>query len=803
MRFLKSEIGVNLLTFAGVLILLLIMLAPMAFEGMRPGGADVIGSLGKTHQKAEYQEKTGETVLWNSPIFSGMPIYHRLGGKAYSLDTFLVKVMDNVFYLNIWIYLIGFIGMFYLLKSLTNNYWAALFSGLAFMLIPHYMSLLSIGHFAKFRPIMYMPLVTFLFINVINKRNLVWLAGFIIMFSVQIRTQHYQIIFYQLMVLVFLGVYLLIKLGKEKGWNRVGFKLALFAGAALLVIIMVAQPLFIIKEYTPYSIRGGSGEAGSTGVTSDYATGWSFEPAGILVWMMPRFLGGRSGELYEGDISQLDGRNIPGYWGKMPFTEAYEYAGIMLLLLAVFGVVLYWKNGLIRTLFALFILGTLLAFGRHLPFLYNLFFDFVPMFNKFRVPAMMQITLFFLMAIFAGYGVAGLFSIKDENKKATVKKIYIITAVFVAISLVPLLFGSSFSFEKAGEAKQYSGQVVKLFQQARLEMMQADGLRLLLFALITGLVLSMSVKGKLKREFAMVILIGLLCFDTIPYIKKAEGEMLNPKVLEKVQFTKSATDKFLEQDDSYFRLFPITDNPFNNNNWSYRHNSIGGYSPAKLRIYQDIVENCIFKGSNPQLPVNWNVMKMLNTKYLISGQQLPPENMNLVYQDKSKELLTYQTTFGAKPAWFVGNTIKEESRKKRFALLNKPTLDVYRTAILEKELPIQISQPDSTSVSMMKVGFNDLSYKVYTDKPALLVISEIYYPEGWRAFVDGKETEIFKTDHVLRSVLIEEAGEHEVKMVFSPERFNKYLAMSKVGHLIAYLFLIGCIVIIFKNKGKE
>lgn len=803
MRFLKSEIGVNLLTFAGVLILLLILLAPMAFEGMRPGGADVIGSLGKTHQKSEYQQETGETVLWNSPIFSGMPIYHRLGGKAFSVDTFLSKFLSKITYKYIWLYLVGFIGMFYLVKNLTENYWAALFSGLAFLLIPHFMSLLSIGHFAKFRPIMYMPLVTLLFINVINKRNLIWLAGFIIMFSVQIRTQHYQILFYQLMILVFLGVYLLIKLGKEKGWSKVGLKIGLFAGAALLVIIMVAQPLFIIKEYTPYSIRGGSGEVGSTGVTSDYATGWSFEPSGILVWMMPRFLGGRSGEPYSGNISQLDGKTIPGYWGKMPFTEAYEYAGIMLLFLAVFGVVLYWKNGLIKTLLALFLLGTLLAFGRHLPFLYNIFFDFVPMFNKFRVPAMMQITLFFLMAIFAGYGVAGLFKIKDENKKSVVKKIYIITGIFVAFSLIPLLFGSSFSFEKAGEAKQYGAQVVKMFHQARLEMMQADGLRLMLFALITGIVLAMSVKGKLKREFAVIILIGLVCFDTIPYVKKAEGELLNPKVLEKIQFSKTATDKFLEQDDSYFRIFPITDNPFNNNNWSYYHNSIGGYSPAKLRIYQDIVENCIFNGSNPQLPINWNVMKMLNTKYLVSGQQLPPENMRLVYQDKSKELLTYETNFGAKPAWFVGSFVKEENRKNRFKMINDPELDVYDTAILEKDLPIQISQPDSSSVKMMKVGFNDLSYEVYTSKPALLVISEIYYPEGWKAFVDGKETEIFKTDHILRSVLIDTPGEHEVKMVFSPDRFNKYLTISKVGHVIAYLFLLGCLVLIIKNRVKK
>ena len=192
----------NVILFAGVLIFLVILLSPMAFKGLRPVGGDVIGSLGRNHQYQEYEKETGESVLWNKNVFSGMPVYHRKSAEAFSFDKIIHSYLAKVLYLNIWLYLVGFIGMFYLLRFFKLSWWTSAFCALGFILIPHYMSLLSLGHFQKFRPIMYMPLVTFFFVSFINKKNLLWLIGFIFSFTVQIRTHHYQVIFYQVIVLV-------------------------------------------------------------------------------------------------------------------------------------------------------------------------------------------------------------------------------------------------------------------------------------------------------------------------------------------------------------------------------------------------------------------------------------------------------------------------------------------------------------------------------------------------------------------------------------------------------------------------
>lgn len=811
----------NLITLGVVFILLLIIFSPMVFQGLRPGGVDVIGSRGKTHQKKEFAKETGETVYWNSPVFSGMPIYHRIGGKVFSFDTILNKILDKIIYKYIWIYLIGFIGMFYLLGFFRLGFWSSVFGGIGFIFIPHYMSILSIGHFAKFRPIMYIPLVTFFFISFLNKKNLLWLIGFVFAFSVQIRTQHYQIIFYQIMILVFCGLYYLIQMIKEKKPKEFLIKIILIILSSGLIIMMVAQPLFVTGEYTPYSIRGGTGEKESTGLEIDYATSWSLHPAEILCWVMPRFFGGTSGETYTGSkVEQLKGRQIPGYWGHMPFTQAYDYIGVVLLFFALLGLILNFKNGFIKTLFGLFVLSLLLSFGRHLPLIYNLFFQFVPQFNRFRVPIMIIVIMQIIIVIWAGFGIKSLVKFRyisesslatsteskaDKSHIGQVQKIIIGIAVFLIIlGVIPLIFGNSFSLVKSGDETQYEPQVLSLIKSARLDMMQTDGLRLILFSVLTGLLSILFLSKKIKQIPFFICLFILLLIDQIPYVKKAEGNLQNPEKMEKEYFSKSSTNKILLQDTTYYRIFPITENPFNTNDWSYYHNSIGGYSAAKLRIYQDIIENCLYKGKNPQLPINWNILKMLNTKYIISTSQLPVENLEPYYYDKQKKYLVYKTKIGAQPAWFVGQIEIVPERKERFATLNSVEFDPFQTAILEKEVNFAIQSPDSSYVKVQEASFNRMQFKIYTDKPTLFVASEIYYPPagGWECFIDGKEAEIYKTDHILRSVHIDSPGEHEVLFKFVPETFIKYYHISIYGHIIAYLCLISASVITIRKKVK-
>ncbi|MEA2104581.1 MAG: hypothetical protein U9P79_08085, partial [Candidatus Cloacimonadota bacterium] len=786
-RFIFKDYQKNLITFATVFILLLILFSPMTFRGMRPGGVDVIGSKGGSHQRIEYQKETGKTVYWNSPVFSGMPIYHRIGGKVFSLDSLISKFLGKIVYSIIWIYLIGFIGMFFLLKFFKFEYWVAVFGGLAFIFIPHYMSLLNIGHFAKFRPIMYMPFVTFFFLSFLTKKNLLWLLGFIFAFSVQLRTQHYQIVFYQIMLLVFVGLYFLIKMLIAKETKRFFIKIALIIFASFLVTLMIAQPLFVTKEYTPYSIRGGTGEKGSTGLTLDYSTSWSFHPAEMLTWIMPRFFGGTSGEVYNGNkVPRWKGKTIPGYWGQMPFTQTYDYIGAVIVFLALLGLILNFKNNFIKVLLGLFVLSLLLSFGRHFPLIYNLFFQNVPYFNKFRVPAMIQVLMQFIVIIWACFGINSLVEKEEgrtedgrrrtEDGGLETKKVIIGVLIFlVVLGLIPQIFGSSFSLEKAGESGKYEPQVISLFQTARLDMMQTDGLRLIFFAIITGLLCYLFVNKSIKKYVFLAGLIILLLVDLIPYVKKAEGELYDVEKLEQSHFRKSSADAAILQDTTYYRIFPLTENPFNNNDWSYYHSSIGGYSAAKLRIYQDVIENCLQNN-----PLNWNVFKMLNVKYLIANTQLPPQNVQPYHYDKQNKLLVYQTTIDSKPAWFVEESKIIPERKDRFAKINSENFDPYKTAILEQELDFQIQSPDSSYVKLENASFNKMKYKIYNDKPALLVISEIYYPPagGWKCFVDGKRTEIYKTDHILRSVYIDSAGEHEVVFEFNPEAFVKNYRLS-------------------------
>ncbi|MCF7918702.1 MAG: hypothetical protein K9N06_02180 [Candidatus Cloacimonetes bacterium] len=787
----------NLLLFGICLLLLVSVLYPLAFQGKRPGGVDVIGSKGASHQITEFQKESGEDVLWNKTVFSGMPIYHRKSAGIFNFDTIIHKYLDKIFYRYIWLYLVGFTGMFYLLRFFKLNWWACAFAALGFILIPHFMSILSIGHFQKFRPVMYMPFVTFFFLSYLHKKNILWLLGFIFSITVQIRTQHYQVMFYQIILLLFLGGYYLINLLLKREFKIFALKIIILIPASILIVMMVAQPLFVVNEYTPYSIRGGTGEEGSSGLDTSYATNWSMHPLAVFNWTMPRFFGGTSSEKYTGSaVPQLQGQTIRGYWGYMPFTQTYDYIGIVMVFLALIGVISGWRKGIIRLLGALFLLGLLLSFGRHFQGFYNIFFNHLPYFNKFRVPAMMQLMLFFITVIFAGFGLDNLLLQKENIKKPVIN-----ATIFLVLSgFFPLLFGSSFQMLKGDEVSQRGAQMLA---EARLDMMVSDGWRLILYALAAGALTLTFLSRKIKPVLFLVILAGLLLSDQVPYLIKAEGELNNPEQLEKSHFRMKNTDQILLKDESYFRVFPITENPFNSNDYSYYHNSIGGYNAAKLRIYQDIIEKCLYAGKDKILPLNWNIMKMLNTKYIISKQQLPGKNLTLYYYDKPAELYTYQTSFNARPAWFAGQYEVIPDREARLAALNLPQFDAYTMAILEEDPQIKIAQPVQGNIEVIDASYNHIKYKVSYDVPTLFVASEIYYPAGWKCFVDGEEKEIYKTDHVLRSIYLDKPGIQEVEFVFTPETYLKNLSITRIGHLISWTLLIIAVVITFLRKKKE
>jgi len=355
------------LIFITIIVLyLLFLLKPLVIDGLSPQGVDVIASKGQTHQIVEYKEKSGEESLWNPYIFSGMPIYHRLSAKALSIDN-LLNWFSRFLSTPFMYYLVAAIGLYLFLLYLKMPPLVCFFASISFVLMPHYASLYLEGHYAKFRAVMYLPWIFLCFQYFLSKRNLLSAALLGLAFGLQIRTQHYQIVFYTALVLFALGIYPYLKDLVEKEFIKFSKSTVLLIAALILGIGMAAQPLFLANEYLPYSKRGKTtinldeqrqGITGtdnqSAGVKIEYAMQWSTHPSELLTWFVPRFYGGMSGEKYTGSaVPALKNRVIPGYWGYMPFTQSYEYMGVITLLLAVIGIYFFRKDKMIISLSAI------------------------------------------------------------------------------------------------------------------------------------------------------------------------------------------------------------------------------------------------------------------------------------------------------------------------------------------------------------------------------------------------------------------------------------------------------------------
>ena len=781
-----------ILSLAFLLLLVLIYFAPMVFEGKSPVGEDVIGSKGKTHQISEVRKQTGQRVLWNPYVFSGMPIYHRYGGEAKSIDTLISRLSRTSGRNGAMYFLIGTAGMFLLLRYLGLRNFSALVGALSFLFIPHWQGILQAGHFAKFRPIMMMPWVLLTFLYLLDRRNLLSWLCFILVFSLQLRTQHYQIIFYSGILMFFVGVNYGIGWLREKAVLRVLKSVTMILVAVGVVAMMVAQPLFVTKEYTPYSKRGTTGEKGSTGLSIDYATQWSFAPKEMFSLLMPRFFGGTSSEQYNGNtVPQLKGKTIPGYWGDMPFSGNTEYLGIVGVILAAIGLYAYRKNGLILALALLILFSLLLSFGRHFPAFYRVFFEYMPTFNKFRAPSMIFVLIMFSVSIIAAYGLNSLMQAEKSRREALQRMTVWACGVLLLIALVPFLFKGVFAFEKPGEAARY-GNAMEYIRVARYDLMRTDAMRLMLFAVLTcGLIW-----GYLRRFWPQksVLVTGIVVLMLIDLLSVGnrfldKDHLANTRELEQIYFAKSDADQFLLKDEENFRIFPVGE-LFNSNNWSYYHQSISGYDPAKLRVTEDVIEYSLYKGWDTKVPINWNVVDMLNAKYLIAKGTIPDPHLQLVYTDQRKQVLIYRNLSVLPRAFFVGDYEVIPERKDRLARLNDRSFDPSKTAILEFDPQLPIAAPDSNATAKVVLFEPDrIVLDVQNQQSSLMVLSEVYYPKGWRATIDGNETEIFKTNHMLRSVWVP-GGAHQIEFRFEPATYFRNARISRYVTWMVYLLIL-------------
>ncbi len=738
----------------------------------------------------------GIDPLWMPYFFSGMPTF---GNVAYvphniSYAQTIVSSALQLLFLNAtmsWMVvhiLLGGVFMFMLMRTWKFGHVVALFSALTFMLSPYAVGLAQEGHGSKLQALSYLPMAFLLAHFLFEKRTLLSFGLFIAGIGTLLLTNHMQIVYYVFMTLGFYLAYHVIMDFRSDKLLALK-KIALFAGGMFLGLCISSYIYLSVHEYAQFSIRGGGTEGSTGGLTWDYATNWSFHPFETMNLLIPSFFGFSSVHEYNW---QGQMRPLPLYWGTMPFVSSTMYFGVLPFVLSI--ITLVYRRNRMTIFIALLTLAILcVSFGKHFAILYDLLFSYLPFFNKFRAPVMILHLLPFTCGILGGIGLDVLLNSHDEKSgtaKNTLRKtlLYVLGGVWTLL-VIGLLFKSgvfsflsSFMFERADQAS-YGPQVIAEFKKIRYELLWSDFVKfaLLLSAGLGAAILFMG--GSIKRGMFVTTILGVLIIDLFIM----DNKFINPKPLNAAeqQFAPDATITYLKNEPGIFRVFPVGE-LFMDKAYAYHAlQSIGGYHPAKLKIYQTMIDSCLYKGPDPEFALNMNVVNMLNARYIIAKGGLPPQ-FELVNADQQKQMYVFKNPAALQRAFFVKNAVVASSEHDAFSRMNSADFDPSATAILEKQLPEHVGPDDSASVEISSYGAHRIAMNTKRNGPGLLVLSEVYYPAGWNAYIDGNKTEIFRTNYILRSVVVP-AGKHTVEFRFEPAMYALGWQLSNGAWIVAFL----------------
>lgn len=793
----------DLLSLAVLFVLLYILFFKIITSNMMFADS---GDTASAHSWKKAMENIRETEntdpFWTPYIFSGLPVASALifpGEHGLNYAELVLQFIGNPLFFGgemSWLILHYFLmGIFtyFLARQLKFTHLPSLFAAVTMMLNPYAIGLAQSGHGTKMMTLTFIPLVFMLALSLFRRRDMLSLGLLGAATGTMLLNKHPQIAFYGLMLI---GLYFLyesvldIKFQPAVVVKRFG----LFVVAMAIGFAIYTYQYLPTEQYKPYSIR--------ESLTYEYATSWSNHPLEMLTFIHPSFFGFSINYVTEWLGAE---KAIPLYWGWMPFVDGPVYIGIIPVLLMIFAFA-YKRNRLLwfLALFSVFIL--FLSFGNHLGLVYNLFFDYVPYFNSLRAPAMILGLVSLTFGLISAMGLTFFMEIFQRGSGFDLsrfnKKILTWLAVVAGLIVVSLVgrsffqdFLSGFMFTKEGETQQYiqqygqqsAQQIVSLLKEKRFEVFWGDMIKMfVLSGALLGLIY-FYLKGKKSPTLAAGGMILLVTID----LMVVDFKFVNPRprtALEEPQA--DATVQFIKNDSSLFRIFPLGQDLFQNNSYMYHElSSIGGYSPAKLRIYQDVIESSLYNGPDQQFPVNMNVVNMLNVKYLIAQGQLPPDRFQLANFDQEKKMLTYLNPGYLPRAWFVDSLVVAGKKDEIFSILNSGGWNPRTTAILENELNAVVSKPESTAVYDIKALSQKLEMKVFTSKSALLVVSEIYYPPGWKAFIDGNPAEVYKTNYILRSLVVP-AGSHLVEFKFDASIYETGLSITNAGWGVSLILIV-------------
>lgn len=781
----------------GIFILISIALFYPQLQGKQYRSGDNLEYTAKSEELRQLNEELGRRVLWSDAIFSGMPAYFvhlpYTGNVLKAVNDIIVFTIGRP----IGLFLLGLIIVFLCLKAIGVSHWMATIGALAAVITTNNFILYSAGHMSKIMTIFYIPFLLSGTILLFRKRIFYGFLLFSVGAVMTIMANHPQMIYYFALVLIPYFVYETFRYIKAKEWiTPVKIYGLLVVGVTLGVLGNMSR-IWTTIEYTNASTRGGSvlKEVASTnsekGLGWDYAMQWSNGVVDIIPSLIPGAAGGASQEpvpegsqletlLKQNNSPKQNGKYLgPLYWGKLPFTSGPIYFGAALLWMVVFG--FKYLDIQYKWLFGGAILLTiLLSMGKYAGFINHFLFNYFPKFNNFRAP---NSALSILPMFLAYAGVMGLDKYKEEfqslKNKVVPKYFWISTIVLAGFCLIIAVLGTSlFSFEGANADTYAQQNVLNIIVEARQMLLKQDSMRSFLFVLLAALPFWIFFTKKINYNIATLILGVVLMLDAIPigYRYFNTDNFRTERSIDGVFAPRPVDQDILSRENNRetYRVLDYSVNTMNTNMTSFHHNTIGGYHALKMSRYQDILNGYIAKNS-PE------VLNMLNTKYVIGqdGKLNVNSNANGV-------------------AWFVSNAEYVDSPDAEYLALE--TLQTKETAVVN-ELDFGAITGKQTSFSKgqvvpVQLVPDDLIYETENTDEGLLVLSELWYDgPGWKAYIDGEEVPLIRTNFALRGLVVP-AGKHQVNLQFKPQ---SYLLGEKIALIVSLLLTLGLIYFI----GKE
>ena len=772
-----------------IIIIVLFALISFAYfspiiEGKRIDGHDVKTWIGMSKEISDFRDSSGNEALWTNSMFSGMPAYQI--SVKYSSN--LVRYIDKVISLGfprpanlLFLYLLGF---YLLLLSLKVDYRVAAVGAIAYAFSSYFFIIIQAGHMTKAHAIAYLPMVVASVIYTYRGKLLLGGTLTALTVALELYSNHLQITYYLVFILIFIGLYQLFQDYKSQNLPSFFKRSAVLILAALLATGTCFTRLKTTMDYGKDSTRGKSEltsniENKTKGLDKDYATQWSYGIAETMTLLIPNFHGGAS----QGELSTNSEtynalkrspnakkiiKSLPLYWGDQPIVSGPTYAGaivIFLFLLSLFllkGRFKYW-------ILSLTVLSIFLAWGKNFMPLTELFLDFFPGYNKFRAVSMILIVAEFTLPLLAFLALNNfIFSDADKlSKQKSLKNAFFITSsITLLFALVPNIFFDFVGFNDSMLAS--NGWPVEALQSDRASMLSNDAWRSFFFILLAFLSLFFFLKHKVSSNNVILIFAVLLLFDMWTINKRYLNDshfIRSSKV--KIPYKASQADNFILSDnDPNFRVFNQSVSTFNDASTSYFHKSIGGYHGAKLKRYQELIDSHISKG-------NMQVLNMLNTKYFILQNGKVNRNPNVLGN-----------------AWFIKDTKIVENADAEILALNN--FDASSIAIIDKRFKSLIKEFSSDSLSSIKLDEyqpNYLKYSSSSKENQIAVFSEVYYDKGWNSYIDGELVSHFRANYILRAMNIPK-GNHTIEFRFEPEIFKIGERISLASSILLIFSLI-------------